>query len=188
MNPWHSTTKKPNNPDYCLIDLDPHEIGFDKVIETAIVVKRVLDQFSIPGYCKTSGATGLHICIPLGAKYTYDQSRQLAELLVNIIHHEIPAITSVERSPAKRRRKVYLDFLQNSKGQTVACVYSARPKPGATVSTPLYWEEIRKGLTPALFTIKNVIERVTSGGDIFSGAYGRGIDLGKTLSVIERGL
>ena len=88
MNPWHSTIKKPDNPDYCLIDLDPHEIGFDKVIETAQTVKRVLDQLKIPAWCKTSGATGLHICIPLGAKYNYDQSRQLAELLVNIVHHD----------------------------------------------------------------------------------------------------
>ncbi|HEY1870877.1 MAG TPA: DNA ligase D, partial [Chitinophagaceae bacterium] len=81
MNPWHSTTMKPDHPDYCLIDLDPHEIGFDKVIESAQAVKKVLDQLKIPAWCKTSGATGLHICIPLGAKYTYDQSRQLAELL-----------------------------------------------------------------------------------------------------------
>ena len=185
MNPWHSTIKRPDNPDYCLIDLDPHEIGFDKVIETAQAVKRVLDQLRIPSWCKTSGATGLHICIPLGAKYNYDQSRQLAELLVNIVHHEIPAITSVERSPSKRRRKVYLDFLQNRKGQTIACVYSARPKPGATVSTPLFWEEVRKGLSPQNFTIKNLFERLKTEGDIFKPVYEKGIDLKKTLQTIE---
>jgi len=186
MNPWHSTIKNPNNPDYCLIDLDPHEIGFDKVIETAQAVKRVLDQLKIPSWCKTSGATGLHICIPLGAKYNYDQSRQLAELLVNIVHHEIPAITSVERSPSKRRRKVYLDFLQNRKGQTIACVYSARPKPGATVSTPLFWEEVKKGLTPQDFTIKNLFERLKTEGDLFKPVYEKGIDLKKTLATIEK--
>ena len=122
MNPWHSTTKKSNNPDYCLIDLDPHEISFEKVIEAAVAVKKVLDQLKIPGYCKTSGASGIHICIPLGANYTYEQSRYLAELIANLVHAEIPSFTSVERSPAKRRRKVYLDYLQNSKGQTVACL------------------------------------------------------------------
>ena len=185
MNPWHSTIKKPDNPDYCLIDLDPHEIGFDKVIETAQAVKRVLDQLRIPSWCKTSGATGLHICIPLGAKYNYDQSRQLAELLVNIVHHEIPGITSVERSPSKRRRKVYLDFLQNRKGQTIACVYSARPKPGATVSTPLFWEEVGKGLSPQNFTIKNLFQRLKTEGDIFKPVYEKGIDLKKTLQTIE---
>ena len=186
MNPWHSTIKKPDNPDYCLIDLDPHEIGFDKVIETAQAVKGVLDQLEIPSWCKTSGATGLHICIPLGAKYNYDQSRQLAELLVNVVHHEIPAITSVERSPSKRRRKVYLDFLQNRKGQTIACVYSVRPKPGATVSTPLFWEEVKRGLSPQNFTIKNLFERLNTEGDIFTPVYEKGIDLKKTLETIER--
>jgi len=123
MNPWHSTARKPENPDYCLIDLDPHEIGFDKVIETAQAVKRMLDQLKIPAWCKTSGASGLHICIPLGAKYSYEQSRQLAELIANLVYQESPTFTSVERSPSKRRKKVYLDYLQNSKGQTVACVY-----------------------------------------------------------------
>jgi bifunctional non-homologous end joining protein LigD len=186
MNPWHSTTMTPDNPDYCLIDLDPHEIVFDKVIESAQAVKKLLDELRIPAWCKTSGATGLHICIPLGAQYNYDQSRQLAELLVNLVHHEMPDFTSVERSPSKRRKKVYLDYLQNSKGQTVACVYSARPRPGATVSTPLYWEEVKKGLSPANFTIKNILERLKSEGDIFKPVYGKGIDLKKTLATIER--
>jgi len=185
MNPWHSTTKKPAHPDYCLIDLDPHETGFDKVIETAQAVKKTLDELKIPAWCKTSGATGLHICIPLGAKYNYDQSRQLAELLANLVHHEVPGFTSVERSPAKRRKKVYLDYLQNSRGQTVACVYSARPKKGATVSTPLFWEEIKKGLTPSKFTIKNLFERLKTEGDIFKPVYGKGIDLKKTLAQVE---
>jgi bifunctional non-homologous end joining protein LigD len=185
MNPWHSTTTKPDKPDYSLIDLDPHEIGFDKVIETAQAVKKVLDELGIPAWCKTSGASGLHICIPLGAKYSYEQSRQLAELIANLVHHEIPTITSVERSPSKRRKKVYLDYLQNSKGQTVACVYSARPKPGATVSTPLFWEEVKRGLSPANFTIKNLFDRLTTEGDIFKPVYERGIDLKKTLETIE---
>jgi bifunctional non-homologous end joining protein LigD len=185
MNPWHSTTMKPANPDYCLIDLDPHEIGFDKVIESAQAVKKVLDELSIPAWCKTSGASGLHICIPLGAKYSYDQSRQLAELIANLVHHEVPGFTSVERSPSKRRKKVYLDYLQNSKGQTVACVYSVRPKPGATVSTPLFWEEVKKGLSPSDFTIKNLFDRLKIEGDIFKPVYEKGIDLKKTLNTIE---
>ncbi len=185
MNPWHSTTMKPENPDYCLIDLDPHEIGFDKVIEAAQAVKKLLDELKIPAWCKTSGATGLHICIPLGAKYNYDQSRQLAELLANLVHQEAPAFTSVQRSPSKRRKKVYLDYLQNSKGQTVACVYSVRPKAGATVSTPLFWEEVKRGLSPSNFTIKNLFERLKSEGDIFKPVYEKGIDLRKTLATVE---
>ena len=122
-----------------------------------------------------------------GRNFRWQQlSCQLAELLANLVHQEVPEFTSVERSPSKRRKKVYLDFLQNSKGQTVACVYSVRPKPGATVSTPLFWEEVKKGLTPAQFTIKNVLERVQSEGDIFKPVYGKGINIKKTLAQIEK--
>jgi len=185
MNPWHSRTQSPDNPDYCLIDLDPYEIGFDKVIETARIVKNILDDLDIPGYCKTSGSTGIHIFIPLGAKYDYDQSKNLAQLLVTLVHHEIPAFTSLERNPKKRKRKIYLDFLQNRQSQTVAAPYSLRPKPGATVSTPLFWEEVRKGLSPSQFTIKNILDRLKTEGDIFTPVLQKGIDLKKTLVKIE---
>jgi bifunctional non-homologous end joining protein LigD len=185
MNPWHSKTQTPDHPDYCLIDLDPYEIGFDKVIETAQTVKKVLDELEIPGYCKTSGASGLHIYIPLGAKYDYDQSKHLAELIVTLVHHEIPAFTSLERSPQKRRRKIYLDYLQNRQSQTVAAPYSLRPKPGAPVSTPLHWEEVKKGLSPSAFTMKNIFDRLENEGDLFQPVLQKGVDLKKTLVKIE---
>ena len=145
INPWLSTIHNPDKPDWCVIDLDPGKISFEKVIEAARVVKQVVDDLGIDSYCKTSGSTGLHIYIPLGAKYSYDQSRQLAELLVTQVHHEIPSFTSLERSPAKRKTKIYLDYLQNRTVQTIAAPYSLRPKPGATVSTPLHWEEVKIG-------------------------------------------
>lgn len=185
MNPWHSRTKKPDNPDYCVIDLDPHEIGFDKVVETAIVVHQVLESLGIEGYPKTSGATGLHIYIPLGAKYTYEQSKQLAHIVVSLVHEQIPSFASLERSPAKRRRKVYLDFLQNRESQTLACAYSLRPKPGATVSTPLHWDEVVKGLSPSMFTITSIFDRLKDVGDIFGGVLKRGINLSKVLREAE---
>ncbi len=185
MNPWHSTIIKPDNPDYCLIDLDPYEISFKKVMETALVVKKVLEELKIPCYCKTSGASGIHICIPLGAKYGYDRSRRFAELIATIAHLQAPEMTSLERKPSKRKRKVYLDYLQNSRSQTVACVYSVRPKPGATVSTPLFWEELKKELLPSNFTIKNIFERLKSEGDIFKPVYEKGIDLEKNILYLE---
>jgi bifunctional non-homologous end joining protein LigD len=185
MNPWHSRTQSPDYPDYCLVDLDPYEIGFDKVIETARVLKSILDDLNIPGYCKTSGSTGIHIYVPLGAKYNYDQSKNLAELLVTLVHHEIPSFTSLERNPQKRRRKIYLDFLQNRQSQTVAAPYSVRPKPGATVSTPLHWDEVKKGLSPSQFTIKNILDRLKTEEDLFTPVLQKGIDLKKTLSKIE---
>ena len=185
MNPWHSRIMSPNNPDYCVIDLDPEKISFDEVIETANVVKQVLKELGIDSYCKTSGSTGLHIYIPLAAKYTYDQSRQLAELIVHFVHDEIPAFTSVERNPAKRQGKVYLDYLQNRTIQTLASPYSLRPKDGATVSTPLHWEEVKKGLSPTDFTFFNIAERVKSEGDLFMPVLGKGIDLNKTLDKMK---
>ena len=185
MNPWHSRRVSPDKPDYCVIDLDPEKISFDKVIETANVVKKVLSEIGIDSYCKTSGSTGLHIYIPLAAKYSYDQSRQLAELVVHFVHDEIPAFTSIERNPARRQGKVYLDYLQNRTIQTLASPYSLRPKAGATVSTPLHWDEVKKGLSPAEFTFFNIAERVTSEGDLFMPVLRKGIDLNKALGKMK---
>lgn len=181
LNPWHSRLGSLENPDYCLIDLDPHEIGFDKVVETALVVKEVLDEIRLPSYCKTSGSSGLHICIPLGAQYDFDQSRNFAELLVSLVHQRIPSFTSLLRSPSQRRRKVYLDFLQNRQTQTVAAPYCVRPKPGATVSTPLHWDEVKKGLSPSQFTIRNIFSRLEEVGDIWKPVLGKGIDMESCL-------
>jgi bifunctional non-homologous end joining protein LigD len=181
INPWLSTVHTPDHPDWCVIDLDPGKISFDKVIEAAQVVKQVTDDLGIKSWCKTSGSTGLHIYIPLGAKYSYDQSRQLAELLVTQVHHEIPSYTSLERSPAKRKTKIYLDYLQNRTVQTIAAPYSLRPKPGATVSTPLHWEEVKKGLSMQDFTIDTIHGRLKEMGDIWKPVMGAGINLEKVL-------
>ncbi|HEU4634126.1 MAG TPA: DNA ligase D, partial [Flavisolibacter sp.] len=130
MHPWHSRSQSWQNPDWCLIDLDPDKTNsFEQVIDTAQTVKKVLDSIGADCYVKTSGSSGIHIYIPLGAKYNYDQSKQLAELVVTMVNHEMPALTSVERSPAKRKGKIYLDFLQNRETQTAAAPYSLRPKP-----------------------------------------------------------
>ena len=181
MNPWHSRIQSPENPDWCVIDLDPDENPYDEVVEAALAVKEVLDSLDIEACCKTSGATGMHIYIPLGAQYTYDQSKLLAELVVQLVHEQIPSFTSLERNPAKRKKKIYLDFLQNRSIQTIAAPYSLRPKPGASVSTPLHWEEVKKGLSPKNFTIFNTLDRIKSEGDIFKPVLGKGIDLDKTL-------
>jgi bifunctional non-homologous end joining protein LigD len=186
MNPWHSTVRKPDNPSWCVIDLDPGNISFDKVIEAAQVIKQLADELEIDTYCKTSGSTGLHIYIPLGAAYDYDQSRQLAELLVTIVHQEISSFTSLERSPAKRKNKIYLDYLQNRSIQTIAAPYSLRPKPGATASAPLHWEEVKKGLSIQDFTIENMYDRAKDVGDIFKPVIGKGINLKKVLAAIAK--
>lgn len=181
MNPWHSRVQTPLYPDWSVVDLDPGEISFEKVIETARVVKEVLDSLQIPSYPKTSGSTGIHIYIPLGAKYNYEQSKQLAELIANLVHEELPSFTSLVRNPRQRTDKIYIDYLQNRPIQTICAPYSVRPKPGATVSAPLHWDEVKKGLKISNFTMKNILERVKTEGDLFDGVLNKGIDLNKIL-------
>ena len=186
IHPWHSTVQAPEHPVYCLIDLDPDKNKYDDVVTVAQVVKKILDAVNVPCYCKTSGSTGMHICIPLGAKYQYDQSKQLAELIVTLVHKELPALTSLERNPDKRKGKVYLDFLQNAISQTVAAPYSLRPKRTAPVSTPLHWDEVKKGITATLYTMTTIFDRLKSEGDLFRPVIEKGIDLKAALQKIER--
>jgi len=181
MNPWFSRYKTPDNPDYCVIDLDPDKNTFDQVIEAAQEVKKVLDAINVPSYPKTSGSTGMHIYIPLEGKYTYDQSQMFAKIIVQLVHKQIPNYTSLERMIANRKGKMYLDFLQNRPGATIAGPYSLRPKVGATVSMPLDWDEVKPGLTMKDFTIFNSIDRLKETGDLFKGVLGKGIDLEKTI-------
>lgn len=181
LNPWSSRVGHIDNPDYLTIDLDPEETDFTNVVTVAQTTKDILEKFDIPSYCKTSGAKGMHIYIPLGAKYTYEQSRKLAELLCIHVHNAIPKITSLKRNPTDRKGLVYLDYLQNIKGQTLASAYSVRAKPGATVSTPLLWSEVTKKLHPSQFTIKNIPQRIQKHGDLFKGVLGKGIDMEKVL-------
>lgn len=177
INPWFSRVQSPNNPDFCVIDLDPDKQHFDQVISAAQEVKKVLDAIGVTAYPKTSGSTGMHIYIPLGAKYTYDQSQMFAKIIVTLVHKQIPEYTSLERMVKNRSGKMYLDFLQNRPDATIAGVYSLRPKPGATVSMPLDWDEVKPGLTMRDFTIHNAIDRLRETGDLFEGVLGDGIDL-----------
>lgn len=181
INPWFSRVGSLENPDFMAIDLDPEEIGFEAVIETALTVREVLMEAGIDGHPKTSGATGIHIYIPLGSKYPYEVVRQFAEILAKFVHRKLPDITSVVRNPEKRQGKVYVDFLQNRIGQTLAAPYSLRPKKGATVSTPLRWEELKPGLAPQQFTIKTIFKRLEKIGDIYTPVLGKGINIEKAL-------
>ncbi|MBC6110500.1 DNA ligase D [Pedobacter fastidiosus] len=182
MNPWFSRIQNPDNPDYCVIDLDPDKNTFDQVVEAALEVKKVLDAIDVPCFCKTSGSTGMHIYIPLNAKYTYDQSQMFAKIIVNLVHDQIPEYTSLERMISARKGKMYLDFLQNRPGATIAGPYSLRPKIGATVSMPLHWDEVKPGLQMKDFNIFNAIDRLKVEGDLFKGVLGKGIDLKKAIS------
>jgi len=184
LNPWNSTLEHLDNPDFLIMDLDPSENNsFEDVIETALTVHEILESAGARHYVKTSGSTGLHIYIPLGAKYDYKQARDFAHLIAVKTVELLPDITTIERSLQKRDKgKLYVDYLQNKKGQTIASPYSVRPKPGATASAPLEWKEVKHGLEPAQFDIHTLPARVEKIGDLFKPVLGRGINLEKILN------
>ncbi len=186
INPWSSTVQKEDYPDWCIIDLDPAKNTFDQVIEAAVITKDVLDSMNVPSYPKTSGSSGMHIYIPLGAKYTYEQSKEFARVIARLVHEQIPAFTSIERTVKNRKGKMYIDFLQNRPQATIAAPYSVRPKPGATVSMPLQWVEVKKGLKMTDFTIYNSLERLKTTGDIFKPVLGKGINLSNIIKNLEQ--
>ncbi len=186
MNPWHSKVQTENYPDWCIIDLDPAKNTFDQVIEAAIVTKDILNNMGITSYPKTSGSTGIHIYVPLGAKYTYEQSKEFARVIAHMVNQQLPAFTSIERIVSKRKGKIYIDFLQNRPQATVSAPYSVRPKPGATVSMPLQWEEVKKGMKMSDFNIYNAVDRIKTLGDLFKPVLGKGINLEKVITMFEK--
>ncbi|MEO6133710.1 MAG: non-homologous end-joining DNA ligase, partial [Ginsengibacter sp.] len=188
INPWHSSVKALDKPDYLMIDIDPSEKNsFDQVVEAALMVKEILDKAGAVSFCKTSGATGLHVFVPTGKKYTYEQVKDFAYIVCMLAQEQLTDFTTLERNLKKRGNKhIYMDYLQNRRGQTIASAYSLRPKVGATVSTPLLWEEVKKGLSPSQFTIHNIEDRVKKMGDLFGGVLGKGIDLKKCLTNLNQ--
>jgi len=185
LHPFLARINSIDHPDFCVIDLDPHDISFDKVIEAALTVHEILDGAKVKHYCKTSGGKGLHILIPLGAKYDFNQSKQFAEIICSLVNKRLPKTTSVERSPEKRPKKIYLDFLQNRFGQTIVAPYAVRPRAKAMVSTPLEWDEINDDLDISAYTIETVPKRVKKIGDILKPILGPGINLKAVLSKLE---
>ncbi|ATN06775.1 DNA ligase D [Chryseobacterium indologenes] len=187
LNPWNSSLPDLEHPDYLVLDLDPSKKNtFDDVIETALQVNKVLNSIKIKGYCKTSGSTGIHIYIPMGGNYDFDQVKDFAHILMKQVNERLPKITTLERSLQKRdSNKIYLDYLQNRTGQTLASAYSLRPKEGASVSMPLDWEELKPGIRPADYNIHNSLERIKAKGDLFKPVLGKGIDMMKALELLQ---
>ncbi|MFL5241029.1 MAG: DNA ligase D [Gemmataceae bacterium] len=181
INPWNSRVSTPDNPDYLMIDLDPEDVPFQSVIETAQAVHKLLDRIGAPNLCKTSGKRGMHIFVPLAAQYDYNVAKSFAELIANLVQKSLPTRTSVVRSPSRRQKRVYLDFLQNRRGQTIAAPYSVRPVPQALVSTPLKWSEVKPGLDPSKFTIRSMAKRLGKMGDLWKPVLGPGVNLSEAI-------
>lgn len=157
---WSSRIGSLERPDWTILDLDAKDAPFGHVVKVAKAIHKLSKEIGWPAYVKTSGATGLHVLLPLGGGATHEQSRQLAELLARVVVTEHPDIASIARLPGARKGKVYVDFLQNGSGKLLVAPYAVRPRPGAPVSTPLTWREVTGKLDPQQFTIETVPERV----------------------------
>lgn len=168
MNAWTSRVDRPERPDWVVFDLDPCEgVGFDEVVETALLVKEALDLLSLQSFAKTSGSRGIHVLVPVVRRHSYEDTRAFASVVAGALARAHPDLVTTEWVKRKRRG-VLVDTNQNGMGRTTAAVYSVRPRPGAPVSTPLRWREVRPGLDPAAFTMGEVLDRVSREGDLFA--------------------
>ncbi|HOX41257.1 MAG TPA: non-homologous end-joining DNA ligase, partial [bacterium] len=186
INPWNSRIQHLEQPDYFVIDLDPLDVSFELVVEIAQIVKEILKLAHLEGYCKTSGATGLHIYVPLNAKYSYETVRSFAHVIADLVSKRCLKWASTERSPAKRAGKVYVDYLQNAFGQTLVAPYSLRPRPGAPVSTPLDWSEVNSSLKVLDYNMTTVPKRIKDKGDIWKPILECQNDLQEAFTQLEK--
>ncbi|HVW84103.1 MAG TPA: DNA ligase D [Bryobacteraceae bacterium] len=187
QNPWMSRVGSLDKPDYILIDLDPVQCEFGKVVEAALLVKEKLDAIGLVGYPKTTGGDGMHIFVPVEPVYGYDQARAFAEVIARLLAAERPDLFTTPRAVEKREKnRVYFDWMQMSESKTISAPYVARAYTGAPVSTPLQWEEVTDQLHPSNFDIENGPERFARLGDLFEGVLKRPQRLEKAFGKLEK--
>ncbi len=167
MHPWLSRAVQPDRPDFAIFDLDPQEgADWEQVVYVAGLVNVLLERLGLAGYAKTSGASGVHVYVPLDPVYPYSRVRRFVETLGRMLAAADPDTVTMEWDIPKRGPRVFVDHNQNVAGKTIASVYSVRPEPGAPVSTPVLWDELGS-VVPASFTIATIWERVARYGDLF---------------------
>jgi bifunctional non-homologous end joining protein LigD len=187
QNPWMSRVGSLDKPDFILIDLDPHQCEFHKVVEAALLVKAKLNAIGLAGYPKTTGGDGMHIYIPIEPVYGYDQARAFAEVIARLLAAERPDLFTTPRSVEKREKdRVYFDWMQIAESKTISAPYVARAYKGAPVSTPLAWSEVNNTLHPSQFNIKNAPERFSRLGDLFAGVLNKRQRLEKSFANLEK--
>ncbi|TYR36501.1 DNA ligase D [Sphingobacterium phlebotomi] len=182
VNPWLSTYQKPEHPDFAVLDLDPNGTDFQELIQVAKTTHEIFEELKVPAFLKTSGSTGLHIYIYLNKKYTYDVARDFIELVAQMVQEKHSNTTSLVRDPKKRKGMIYLDFLQNRRGQTIAAPYSLRPKEGATASAPLRWDELTSKLRIADYNIKTMLKRVKEIGNPWATLWDSPVNIKQVLA------
>jgi bifunctional non-homologous end joining protein LigD len=186
LHVWSARTASLDRPDWSVIDLDPKSAPFSDVVRIARHIHRLLEELAAPHFIKTSGQTGLHILLPLGAQLDHDGARGLAEALARVVVNELPEISTIARPIAARGDKVYIDYLQNGRGRLIAAPFSVRPKRGAPVSTPLTWGQVTRRLDPTRWNIKTVLRRMKSHGDPLAGVLTEKLDAQALLDALAR--
>jgi bifunctional non-homologous end joining protein LigD len=169
QNPWMSRWPDLDTPDFVLIDLDSNDAPFGTIVEAALLVKKLLDGIGLAGYPKTTGGDGMHVYIPVAPRYTFEHTKTFAELIARFLARKHPDTFTTPRAVASRKKgRVYFDWVQNGRGKTISAPYVVRPKPGAPVATPLTWDEVKAGLDPHQFHIRNALARFQRVGDLFA--------------------
>jgi bifunctional non-homologous end joining protein LigD len=185
-NPWMSRSPHLDRPDFMLIDLDPQECVFDKIVEAALVVKGILDRIGLTGYPKTTGGDGMHIYVPVEPVYSFEETRNFVDLISRLAARRQPKLFTAPRTVSKREKdRVYFDYLQNASSKTIAAPYVLRAYPGAPVATPLEWKEVARGLHPLQFHLKNARQRFAERADLFAGVLQRPQRLEAALARLE---
>lgn len=170
LHPWSSRITRLPYPDFMIVDLDPgRRTTYETVVNVAQKTGELLDELGLPSYPKTSGKRGVHVYVPLGARYPYDVVREFAHQIAKVLMARNPKLVTAQRGDEHRVGKIFVDYLRNSIGQTAVAPYSLRASEYATVSTPLEWKELKRGLRPEAFTIKTILRRVANKGDLFAG-------------------
>ncbi|NIM51621.1 MAG: DNA ligase D [Gemmatimonadales bacterium] len=165
LHVWASRISSLERPDWCILDLDPKDAPFAHVVTIARALHQLCEGLELPNFVKTSGASGLHVLVPLARQCTYEQSRVLGELLARVVVAELPEIATIARVPAQREGRVYVDYLQNGHGKLLVAPFCVRPIPGAPVSMPLRWREVNSKLLPGRYTICNAGARMKRLGE-----------------------
>jgi bifunctional non-homologous end joining protein LigD len=185
MNTWYSRVDMPERPDYVVFDLDPPDGDFALGVEAARLVGELMRELGLRAYVKTSGADGMHVLVPIARRHAYEDAHAFAEAASRTLAARYPDVVTTEWLKAKRRG-VLLDFHQNGMGRTTASVYSVRPKPGASVSVPLRWEELDDGIDRRDFTMAVALSRIDEYGDLFAPVLQGGQTLGEAMRALER--
>jgi bifunctional non-homologous end joining protein LigD len=179
LNPWYSRCDDVHRPDYLHFDLDPGPgVPFSRVLEATLLVRKALEALDLPVYAKTSGASGVHVYVPLKRGPLQKEVWTFTKAFALDLADKHPKILTAQYRIAKRPKgRVLVDYNQNAWGRTLASVYSPRPTKSASVSTPVTWKEVEKGFTPAEFTVESVARRVAAKGDLFAPVLGGKIKL-----------